>query len=78
VAKQGLTDVQAEGDFAILNDGSPMAEFFRLSVLQVRDRIVGSGGVSAAQFDAGIALLGDPGFWAFGPGGVAVKGQKPG
>ena len=78
VAKQGLTDVQAEGDFAILNGGSPMAEFFRLSVLQVRDRIVGSGGVSAAQFDAGIALLGDPGFWAFGPGGVAVKGQKPG
>ena len=78
MAKQGLTDVQAEGDFAILNGGSPMAEFFRLSVLQVRDRIVGSGGVSAAQFDAGIALLGDPEFWAFGPGGVAVKGQKPG
>jgi len=77
VAKQGLTDVQAEGDFAILNGGSPMAEFFQLSVLQVRDGIVGSGAVSAAQFDSAIALLGDPGFWAFGPAGVAVKGQKP-
>jgi SAM-dependent methyltransferase len=77
VAKQGLTDVQAEGDFAILNGGSPIAEFFQLSALQVRDGIVGSGAVSAAQFDAAIALLEDPGFWAFGPGGVAVRGQKP-
>ena len=54
-------DVQAEGDFAILNAGHPMAEFFRLSTLQVRDRIVGSGAVSAAQFDAAIALFEDPG-----------------
>jgi hypothetical protein len=77
VAKQGLSNVQAEGDFAVLNAGSPMAEFFRLSALQVRDGIVRSGAVATAQFDAAIALLEDPGFWAFGPGGVAVRGQKP-
>ena len=77
VAKKGLTDMQAEGDFAILNGGSPMAEFFRLSVLQLRDRIISSSAVSAAQFDAATALLEDPSFWAFGPGGVAVRGQKP-
>jgi len=77
VAKQGLANVQAEGDFAVLNAGSPMAEFFRLSALQVRDGIVSSGALPAAQFDAAITLLGDPGFWAFGPGGVAVRGQKP-
>jgi hypothetical protein len=78
VAGQGLADVQAEGDFAILNAGHPMAEFLRLSTLQLRDGIVGSGAVSAAQFDAANALFADPGFWAFGPGGVAVRGQKPG
>jgi SAM-dependent methyltransferase len=77
VAKQGLTDFQAEGDFAILNGGSPMAEFFHLSVLQLRDGIVGSGALSDAQFDAATALLEDPEFWAFGPGGVAVMGRKP-
>jgi SAM-dependent methyltransferase len=77
LAKQGLTNVQAEGDFAILNGGSPMAEFFHLSVLQLRDRIVGSGALSDVQFDAATALLEDPEFWAFGPGGVAVMGQKP-
>jgi hypothetical protein len=38
-----------------------MTEFFRLSALQVRDGIVRSGSVSAAQFDAAIAFLGDPG-----------------
>jgi SAM-dependent methyltransferase len=77
VAKQGLIDMQAEGDFAILNGGSPMAQFFQLSVFQVRDRIIGSGSVSAMQFDAAIALLEDPAFWAFGPAGVAVRGRKP-
>ena len=77
VAKQGLTDLQAEGDFAILNGGSPMAEFLHLSVLQLRDGIVGSGALSETQFDAATALLEDPGFWAFGPGGVAVMGRKP-
>jgi SAM-dependent methyltransferase len=76
VAKQGLADVQAEGDFAILNAGHPMAEFLRLSTLQLRDKIVGSGAVTTAQFKAAIALFEDPGFWAFGPGGVAVRGQK--
>jgi hypothetical protein len=78
VAKQGLADVQAEGDFAILNAGHPMAEFLRLSTLQLRDRIIGSGAVPASQFDAANALFSDPGFWTFGPGGVAVRGQKPG
>jgi hypothetical protein len=78
VAQQGLADVQAEGDFAILNAGHPMAEFFRLSTLQLRDRIVGSGAVSAAQFEAAIVLFEDPRFWAFGPGGVTVQGQKQG
>jgi hypothetical protein len=77
VAKQGLADLQTEGDFAILNAGHPMAEFLRLSTLQLRERIVGSGAVSAAQFDAANALFADPGFWAFGPGCVAVRGQKP-
>src|SRR5215469_3071971 len=77
MAKQGLANFQAEWDFAILNGGSPMAEFLRLSTLQVRDGIIGSGAVSAAQFDAAVALLADPGFWAFGPGCVAVRGQKP-
>ena len=77
VAKQNLVDVRAEGDFAVLNGGSPMAEFFQLSATQVRDGIVGSDAVSDAQFDAAIALLADPGFWAFGPGGIAVQGQKP-
>jgi len=77
VAKQGLADLQAEGDFAILNGGSPMAEFLHLSVLQLRDGIVGSGALTDAQFDAATALLEDPQFWAFGPGGVAVMGRKP-
>jgi len=53
-----------------------MAEFLRLSTLQVRDGIISSGAVSAAQFDAAVALLGGPGFWAFGPAGVAVMGQN--
>ena len=75
VAKQEMANVRAKGNFAVLNVGSPMAEFLRLSTIQVRDGIVGSGSVSAAQFDTAITLLRDPGFWAFGPAGVAVRGK---
>jgi hypothetical protein len=70
-----MANVRAKGNFAVLNVGSPMAEFLRLSTIQVRDGIVGSGSVSAAQFDTAITLLRDPGFWAFGPAGVAVRGK---
>jgi SAM-dependent methyltransferase len=77
VAKSGLYHVGGEGDFAVLQGGSPVAEFFRLTAEQMRDRVLASGAITENRLDQAIALLDDPDFWAFSDGMVAVWGQRP-
>jgi len=68
---------RGEGDFAVLQGGSPVAEFFRLTAEQMRDRVLASGALSEERLDQAIALLKDPDFWAFTDGMIAVWGQRP-
>jgi SAM-dependent methyltransferase len=77
VAERGLADVGGEGDFAFLHGGSPVAEFFQLTGEQMRDKVIAAGALSADRFDAGLALLDDPKFWAFAGAGIAVWGRRP-
>jgi SAM-dependent methyltransferase len=77
VAGMGLLQVGGEGDFSVLQGGSPIAEFFSLTADQMRERMLESGAQNAEQLDHALALLNDPNFWAFGGGGVAVWGQRP-
>ena len=77
VAKMGLERVGGEGDFSVIQGGSPTAEFFSLTAEQMRERMIETGAQTGAQIDRAVALLASPDFWAFGGGGVAVWGQKP-
>jgi len=78
VTDQGLDEVDTDGDLAILRGGSPWARFLQLSARQVRDKVVsGSGTMTAERFDAALALLDDPTFWAFAGAGIAVWGRRP-
>jgi SAM-dependent methyltransferase len=77
VAGMDLSQVGAEGDFSVLQGGSPGAEFFSLTAKQIRERIIESGELSAQRFDEALDLLKSPAFWAFGGGTVAVWGQRP-
>jgi len=76
VANQGLANVNGEGDIAVLNGGSGIAEFFRLTGEQIRDTVINSGPLTAERFDAALALLADRAFWAFAGAGIAVWGQR--
>lgn len=76
VASQGLGNMHAEGDFAVLNGGSPIAEFFQLTGHQIRDSVITSGALTAERFDSAMALLDDRAFWAFAGAGIAVWGQR--
>jgi SAM-dependent methyltransferase len=76
VADMGLRQVGGEGDFSVLQGGSPLAEFFSLTAEQMRERIIESGKLNASQLDEALELLKSPNFWAFGGGGVAVWGQR--
>ena len=73
----GLRQVGGEGDFPVLQGGSPVAEFYSLSAEQIRERIIESGELSAERLDEALELLKSPDFWAFGGAGVAVWGQRP-
>ena len=76
VAGMGLVEVGGEGDFSVIQGGSPTAEFFALTGEQMRERMLEAKALTEEQFDQGMALLNDPAFWAFGGGGVAVWGQR--
>jgi 2-polyprenyl-3-methyl-5-hydroxy-6-metoxy-1,4-benzoquinol methylase len=77
VSERGLAEVGGEGDLALLHGGSPIAEFFRLTGEQMRDRVISAGALSAERFKAALALLDDPKFWAFAGAGIAVWGKRP-
>jgi SAM-dependent methyltransferase len=77
VARTGLLQIGGEGDFSLLQGGSPVAEFFTLTAEQMRDRLLTSGALTADKLDRALALLVSPDFWAFGGGGVSVWGQRP-
>jgi SAM-dependent methyltransferase len=76
VMRQGLTEIGGEGDFSLLQGGSPVAEFFTLTAEQMRDRMVASGEIGEDTLDRALKLLASPEFWAFGGGGVSVWGRK--
>jgi SAM-dependent methyltransferase len=76
VAGTGLRRVGGEGDFPVLQGGTPLAELYSLSAEQMRERIIESGELSADRFDEAIALLNSPNFWAFAAAGIAVWGQR--
>jgi hypothetical protein len=77
VAGQGLTEVGGEGDIALLHGGSPIAELFQLTGEQICDKMLAAGELSAERFEAALALLNDPTFWALAGASIAVWGQRP-
>jgi 2-polyprenyl-3-methyl-5-hydroxy-6-metoxy-1,4-benzoquinol methylase len=77
MAKRGLTSLHANAEVAILRGGSPVAEFFQFTAAQMREQVIASGALSAKRFDAGIALLKDPDFWAFAGAGIGAWGKLP-
>jgi SAM-dependent methyltransferase len=76
VAGMGLRRVGGEGNFSVLQGGSPVAEFFCLTAEQMRERIIGLVELSADRLNEALRLLKSPDFWAFGGAGVAVWGQR--
>lgn len=77
LVRHGLQDVQAAAEVAVLHGGGPLARFYRLSGQQARQRMLDGGLIDAADYDAALALLDDPGLWAFGACTVAAWGRRP-
>jgi SAM-dependent methyltransferase len=75
LAKQGLSDVGAEGDIRMFPGVSPMAEFWRLSFEQVRERIE-TRLVEKEALDDTLKMLCDATHWFTGPAVIAAWGRR--
>lgn len=73
----GLCDIRARITTSLFRGGSPEAELYRLSWIQVQDSLLG-GGMPKEVFNEAIALLEDETQWLPSPARVTVSGRLPG
>jgi SAM-dependent methyltransferase len=73
----GLADVGADAEADIVNAGTPLAEFYRLSASAINPAAVDAGVLSAAEADAVYERLADPAFLACGFVHIGVWGRRP-
>ncbi len=76
LVRAGLVDVGATVDVPVLRGGSPVAEFWSLTVEFLRPQILGLGLLSAAEVDAARTRLADPDFWDLSPAFVSAWGRR--
>lgn len=77
LAAVGLVDLGCEVDAPVVQGGSPVAEFWSLTLEYLRSGIVEYGHLSAEDLDATRALLADPEFWDLSPAFVGAWGRRP-
>jgi SAM-dependent methyltransferase len=59
----GLQDIEATAETAIYNGGSPWAMYWRLTVGELRPRLVASGKLANASIDTFLDHCADPSWW---------------
>ena len=77
LTRHGLVAVDAEVDVPVLRGGSPVAEFWSLTLEFLRPQIVDTELLGHAEVDAAQALLADPDFWDLSPAFVGAWGRAP-
>jgi SAM-dependent methyltransferase len=73
----GLVDVGNEGRVWVMEAGSPSAEWLRLSMTQVRARLVGPNKLTDEELDEELRNLTHPDFQGLSPTIMAAWGRKP-
>jgi len=63
LARQGVEDVAATAETALYNGGSPWAEYWRQTVVELRPRLVASGRLDEEPIGAFLARCADPAWW---------------
>ena len=71
----GLVEVAGEGRFMLMEGGSPGARWFRLSMAQLRGKLVGPGKLSDAEIDRMLEIFDDPRWSALSPTIFACRGR---
>lgn len=76
VAAMGLEQVGGEGEFPVIQGGSPAAEFFELTAEQMREQMLAASALPRPRLEQALQLLKSPDLWAFGGANIAVWGRR--
>ena len=63
LAAVGLERISATAETALYNGGSAWARYWQQTVVELRDRMIGSGELDARSIDAFLERCGDPSWW---------------
>jgi SAM-dependent methyltransferase len=63
LAAVGLEDVAGTAETAVYNGGSPWASYWTQTIVELRDRLVGSGRLDDGLVDRFLAHCAEPGWW---------------
>ena len=74
----GLVEVAADAQLDIVHSGTPLAEFYRLSLAAIAPAAVAAGVLTGEQAAAQIELLSRPDFLGCGFAHIGVWGRLPG
>ena len=74
----GLGDIGATAETALYPGGSDWAEYWRLTITELRPRLVGSGHLGDRAIDGFLARCADPAWWTQTIAFTAVSGRTAG
>ena len=78
LAGLGMREIDATAETALYNGGSPWAEYWRQTVVELRARLVASGDLDDRSIDAFLAHCADPAWWTQTIAFTAVAARAPG
>jgi len=78
LAGLGMLEIDATAETALYNGGSPWAEYWRQTVVELRGRLVASGDLDDRSIDAFLAHCADPAWWTQTIAFTAVAARAPG
>ncbi len=77
LCRLGVTGIEAVAETALYNGGSLWADYWRLTVTQLRARLEASGEISGRHIDAFLRQSADPAWWTQSIAFTAVHGRTP-
>jgi SAM-dependent methyltransferase len=63
LAKLGLEEVAGAAETAVYNGGSPWADYWRQTIVELREELIGSGNVDGEAIETFLAQCADPAWW---------------
>ena len=77
IHRLGLTEIGADAELDIVQPGTPLADFYRLSMIVTAGPLVEGGVLSRSEAEALVACLEEPDFLGCGFAHIGVWGRRP-